>query len=97
MENITDDGNTSGKCINAAGPDGKYADFIFKGSSNPADKTDIDLKKYYRKIPVGESRWIRNYSLGTITFIDSDGMNRLPYSKIRELIHYSRGEVIPIR
>ena len=30
MENITDDGNTSGKCINAAGPDGKYADFIFK-------------------------------------------------------------------
>ena len=29
--------------------------------------------KYYRKIPVGESRWIRNYSLGTITFIDSDG------------------------
>ena len=44
-----------------------------KGSSNPADKTDIDLKKYYRKIPVGESRWIRNYSLGTITFIDSDG------------------------
>lgn len=73
MENITDDGNTSGKCINAAGPDGKYADFIFKGSSNPADKTDIDLKKYYRKIPVGESRWIRNYSLGTITFIDADG------------------------
>ena len=60
-------------CLLYTSPDGKYADFIFKGSSNPADKTDIDLKKYYRKIPVGESRWIRNYSLGTITFIDSDG------------------------
>ena len=73
MDKITDDGNTSGKCINDAGPDGKYADFIFTGASNPADKTDIDLKSFYRKIPVGESRWTRNYSTGTITFVDSDG------------------------
>lgn len=73
LDNITDDGNTSGKCINDAGPDGRYADFIFKGSSNPETKEDVDLKKYYRKIPVGESRWVRNYSLGTITFTDADG------------------------
>lgn len=73
MESITDEGNTSGKCINNAGADGEYADFIFKGTSNPETGTDVDLKKYYRKIPVGESRWVRNYTMGTITFIDNDG------------------------
>ena len=77
---------------------GNMLDHLYlKVRSNPADKTDIDLKKYYRKIPVGESRWIRNYSLGTITFIDSDGNESTAVLEIRELIHYSRVEVIPIR
>jgi hypothetical protein len=34
---------------------------------------DIDLKKFYRQIPEGESTWIRNYSDGTVSFIDKDG------------------------
>jgi len=73
MDEITDDGNTAGSCINNAGPDGKYADFIFKGTMNPEGGTDIDLKHFYRQIPVGESRWVRNYSAGTVTFTDKDG------------------------
>lgn len=73
LESITDDGNTMGTCINRPGPDGKYADFIFKASSNPENGVDVDKKDYYRKIPEGESQWIRNYATGIITFIDKDG------------------------
>lgn len=73
LEHITDEGNTMGSCVNDPGPDGKYADFIFKASSNPETHMDIDKKDYYRKIPEGESQWIRNYATGTITFIDKDG------------------------
>jgi len=73
MEEITDDGNTKGKCVNNAGADGRYADFVFKASSNPETKEDVDMKKYYRQIPEGESQWIRNYAMGTITFTDANG------------------------
>ncbi len=73
LEHITDEGNTMGTCVNDPGPDGKYADFIFKASSNPETHMDVDKKDYYRKIPEGESQWIRNYAAGTITFIDKDG------------------------
>jgi hypothetical protein len=73
VENITDDGNTEGTCVNAAGTDGAYADFIFQGSSNPATGENIDLTGYYRQIPIGESHWVRNYSTGTITFTDANG------------------------
>jgi hypothetical protein len=72
MDQITEDGNTSGICINAAGPDGKYADFIFQGSQNNEGTDDIDLKKFYRQIPEGESRWLRDYSTGTISFTDAN-------------------------
>lgn len=73
MEEITNEGNTKGKCVNNAGADGKYADFIFKASSNPENGVDVDMKKYYRQIPEGESTWIRNYATGTITFTDANG------------------------
>jgi len=74
MDQITDEGNTSGICINNAGADGKYADFIFQGSMNKDEPgVDLDLKHFYRQIPVGESRWTRNYSMGTISFTDKDG------------------------
>lgn len=73
LEEVTEEGNTKGKCINNAGADGRYADFIYKGSSNPETKTDVDMKHYYRQIPEGESQWIRDYARGTITFIDKDG------------------------
>lgn len=74
MDQITDEGNTSGICVNNAGPDGKYANFIFQGSQNKDNPdVDLDLKHFYRQIPEGESRWTRNYSLGTIYFTDKDG------------------------
>jgi hypothetical protein len=71
MDLITDDGNTSGICINNAGPDGKYADFIFQGYL--VDSDNIDVKKFYRQIPEGESRWLRDYSTNTISFTDANG------------------------
>jgi hypothetical protein len=73
MDEITEDGNTSGTCINNAGPDGKYADFIFQASQNKEGTDDIDLKKFYRQIPEGESRWLRDYSTNTISFTDANG------------------------
>jgi hypothetical protein len=73
MTEITDDGNTSGTCVNHAGSDGRYADFIFKSTSNPENGVDVDMKHYYRQIPEGESTWVRNYATGTISFTDSNG------------------------
>lgn len=73
MTGVSNDGNTMGTCVNAPGPDGKYADFVFKGEMNKEGSNDIDLKKFYRQIPEGESQWIRNYAEGTITFIDKNG------------------------
>lgn len=73
MTEITDDGNTRGTCINNAGADGKYADFIFKASANPETGQDLDLKKFYRQIPEGESTWEHNYAAGTIIFTDANG------------------------
>lgn len=73
LTEILDNGNTAGTCVNHAGPDGKYANFLFKGEMNPETGQDIDLKKYYRQIPEGTSTWERNYSNGTITFTDANG------------------------
>lgn len=74
MTGVSEDGNTSGVCINDAGADGKYADFIFLGSGNKDNPgVDLDLKKFYRQIPEGESTWVRDYAAKTITFTDKNG------------------------
>lgn len=73
MDEILDNGNTTGKCVHYAGNDEKYWNCIFAGSQNKEGVEDIDLNKFYRQIPIGESTWIRDYSAGTITFIDSRG------------------------
>jgi hypothetical protein len=65
---VTADGKTYGKLINSAGANTLYADFNFIGS--PV-KTDVN--KFYRKIPKGESKWERDYTAGTISFIFADG------------------------
>jgi hypothetical protein len=87
MDLITEDGNTSGVCVNNAGTDGKYADFIFQGSVNPEKTGDIDLKKFYRQIPEGESRWLRDYSTGTISFTDANG--RITTGKLESAGNYA--------
>lgn len=64
---VTTEGNTQGDIVNAAGPDGLYADFTY--NRNPV--TDVNGK--YRVIPKGNGKWIHNYSNNTITFIFADG------------------------
>ena len=44
-------GETFGTIVNSAGPDGKYANYIFKG---------IDINEEYRLIPAGKSRWAKH-------------------------------------
>lgn len=73
LTGVSPAGNPMGTCVNEAGIDGTYADFIFLGSMNKEGTDDIDLKKFYRMIPVGESTWERDYGAGTITFTDKNG------------------------
>lgn len=73
LTGVTEAGNPTGTCYNDAGQDGAYADFIFQASMNKEGDTDIDLNKFYRQIPKGESTWERDYTAGTITFTDSKG------------------------
>lgn len=44
-------GETFGTIVNTPGPDGKYANYIFKG---------IDINEEYRLIPAGKSRWAKH-------------------------------------
>ncbi|MDE6192347.1 MAG: hypothetical protein K2G47_12125 [Muribaculum sp.] len=73
MTGVSDEGNTSGTCLNEAGVDNKYADFTYVGNNPENPGETVDLDKFYRKIPVGESTWVRNYAENTITFTDKDG------------------------
>lgn len=60
-------GDAYGTCMNDAGPDGKYADFVWNSNGGH------DLKKFYRCIPEGESTWRKDGKTGLITFTPSDG------------------------
>jgi len=67
LEGITPEGNTYGKVINDAGPDGLYANFVYIGDPQ------TDVNHFYRKIPKGEGKWLRNYATGQIEFTFPDG------------------------
>lgn len=74
LTDLIDGGNkTTGKCINWAGEDGKNWSCWYKQSEVPWNKAD--LTHFYRQIPVGESTWVRDYSVepNTVTFTDSEG------------------------
>jgi len=71
MTGITDDGNTYGTVTNTPGADGKYANFIYVGTPQ------TDVKNFYRQIPTGEGKWLRNYATGTITFTFADGSTKI--------------------
>jgi hypothetical protein len=73
LTEILENGNTSGICVNHAGKDGKYWNAIFNAEFNKEGDDDINLSKFYRQVPKGESIWIRDYSTQTIIFTDSDG------------------------
>ena len=72
LEGVTEEGNTFGKCVNDAGPDGKYFDALFVGN-NPETGQNVDVSGFYRQVPVGESSWLRDYASGTIIFTAADG------------------------
>ena len=73
LEEIMADGNTTGKCIHYGGVDGKHWNCLFKAAMNKEGDTDIDLHKFYRQIPIGESTWVRDYVNNTISFTDATG------------------------
>ncbi|MEQ6118395.1 hypothetical protein [Reichenbachiella sp. MALMAid0571] len=71
FEGLTEEGNTFGTVTNDAGDDGKYADFIY--TRDPV----TDVNNFYRAIPKGESKWLRDYQQGKIIFTFSDGSTHL--------------------
>ncbi|REG94798.1 hypothetical protein [Flavobacterium aquicola] len=71
MTGITEDGNTYGTVTNKSGADNINANFIYTG--NP----QTDVNNFYRQIPTGEGRWLRNYTNGTITFTFADGSTKV--------------------
>lgn len=73
LDEIMDDGNTTGKCIHYGGANGRHWNCLFKAAVNKEGDTDIDLHKFYRQIPVGESTWVRDYVNNTISFTDKNG------------------------
>ena len=85
LDGVTDEGNTYGKVVNDAGKDELYADF--KYVLNP----ETDVNHFYRKIPVGESTWFRDYTLGTITFTAEDGTKSVGSLKENETINVGYG------
>lgn len=75
---INDDGTTEGTCINYGGADGKHWNCFYDGAQNKAKPgQDMDLRHFYRVIPIGESTWKKDYSAGTITFKDAAGNERV--------------------
>ena len=64
---------TTGKCVNWAGKDGKNWSCWYNQTKVPWNKADLTY--LYRQIPVGESTWVRDYTVepNTVTFTDSDG------------------------
>lgn len=75
LTDLLDAGNkATGKCVNWAGADGKnWSCYFHNDKVNggvPEDKTS-----YYRQIPIGESTWVRDYTVepNTVTFTDAWG------------------------
>ena len=72
---------STGKCTNWAGKDGKNWDTWFYNNYN-ASKNEYrnpdapkDGSNFYRQIPIGESTWVRDYTVtpNTVTFTDAEG------------------------
>lgn len=71
---------STGKCVNWAGANGKNWDTWFYNNKKD-DGTDRnpeapkDGSNFYRQIPIGESTWVRDYTVtpNTVTFTDAEG------------------------
>ena len=71
---------STGKCVNWAGANGKNWDTWFYNNKkedgterNP--EAPKDGSNFYRQIPIGESTWVRDYTVtpNTVTFTDAEG------------------------
>ena len=74
LVDLIDEGQkTTGKCINWAGADGKNWSCWYNQTQVPWNKAD--LTHFYRQIPIGESTWVRDYTVtpNTVTFTDANG------------------------
>jgi hypothetical protein len=67
LSGIDDSGNSYGTVVNNAGADGLYANFIYTASD-----PDVDVNKFYRKIPKGNGSWVHNYTTGNVIFTFDD-------------------------
>ena len=71
---------STGKCVNWAGANGKNWDTWFYNNKK-SDGTERnpeapkDGSNFYRQIPIGESTWVRDYTVtpNTVTFTDAEG------------------------
>ena len=72
---------STGKCMNWAGADGKNWDTWFYNNYNASKgeyrnpDAPLDAANFYRQIPIGESTWVRDYTVtpNTLTFTDAEG------------------------
>ena len=72
---------SKGKCVNWAGKDGKNWDTWFYNNYNSSKgeyrnpDAPKDGSNFYRQIPIGESTWVRDYTVtpNTVTFTDAEG------------------------
>jgi len=74
LTKIKDDGNTTGDCYNYGGETANWWDCTLVASQNKAKTGDLNLDKFYRKIPKGHSTWVHDYTAGTITFTGDNGV-----------------------
>ena len=67
---------STGKCVNWAGTDGKNWSCWFH-NAKINNGTPTDGNNFYRQIPIGESTWVRDYTVtpNTVTFTDAEGRN----------------------
>ena len=76
---------SNGKCVNWAGKDGKNWDTWFYNNYNKDKGTyrnpdaPKDGSNFYRQIPIGESTWVRDYTVtpNTVTFTDAEGNKKV--------------------
>ena len=71
---------STGKCVNWAGANGKNCDTWFYNNKKSDGTERIpeapkDGSNFYRQIPIGESTWVRDYTVipNTVTFTDAEG------------------------
>ena len=71
---------STGKCVNWAGANGKNWDtWFYNNKKDDGTGRNPDAPKdgsnFYRQIPIGESTWVRDYTVtpNTVTFTDADG------------------------